>query len=64
MPKQGKGRLRVAIAQLPISGNVVQNAAKIRAAMREAAGGRARLIQFPIRNQGRRKSGLGENRSE
>lgn len=47
MPKQGEGRLRVAIAQLPISGNVMQNAAKIKAAMREAAGGRARLIQFP-----------------
>jgi len=47
MPKQGEGRLRVAIAQLPISGSVTQNAAKIRAAMREAAGGRARIIQFP-----------------
>lgn len=47
MPTQGEGRLRVAIAQLPITGDVVRNTAKIKAAMREAAGGRARLIQFP-----------------
>lgn len=47
MPNPSEGRLRVAIAQLPISGDIAINAAKIRAAMREAAGGRARLIQFP-----------------
>jgi len=47
MPKTDAGRLRVAIAQLPISGDVAVNAVKIRAAMREAASGKARLIQFP-----------------
>lgn len=47
MPISNEARLRVAIAQLPISGDVRRNAAKIKAAMREAAGGRARLIQFP-----------------
>ena len=47
MPNIHEGRLRVAIAQLPITGDVTINATKIRAAMREAASGRARLIQFP-----------------
>ncbi|HJP96084.1 MAG TPA: carbon-nitrogen hydrolase family protein [Candidatus Saccharimonadales bacterium] len=47
MPTTKKGRLRVAIAQLPISGDVAVNAAKVKAAMREAAKGRARVIQFP-----------------
>jgi predicted amidohydrolase len=38
---------RIAIAQLPITGDARQNGRKVRASMREAAAGGARLIQFP-----------------
>lgn len=38
---------RIAIAQLPITGDVQANSVKIKSAMHEAAEGRARLIQFP-----------------
>lgn len=38
---------RIALAQVPITDNVQSNATVIRDAMREAAGGGARLIQFP-----------------
>lgn len=39
--------LHIAIAQLPITGDARQNSEEIRQAMREAAAGDARLIQFP-----------------
>jgi predicted amidohydrolase len=39
--------LRLAIAQLPISGDARKNSSEVRQAMREAANGGARLIQFP-----------------
>lgn len=39
--------LRIAIAQLPISGDVIKNSQKIQDAMHKAAAGKARLIQFP-----------------
>lgn len=41
------GPLRVAIAQLPITGDVDHNVKEIKSAMHEAANGHARLIQFP-----------------
>jgi len=47
MTQKTKAPLRIAIAQLPITGDIAQNAKKIKAAMREAAEGHARLIQFP-----------------
>ncbi len=37
----------IAIAQLPISGDVRQNSQQVQQAMRQAAHGKARLIQFP-----------------
>lgn len=43
-----KGRLfRMAIAQLPITGDARQNGAEVRQAMRQASAGGARLVQFP-----------------
>lgn len=39
--------LRLATAQLPITGDARQNGQKVRAAMRDAAAGGARLILFP-----------------
>lgn len=45
--KTKSNSFRIAIAQLPITGDVKANSAKIKSAMREAAAGRARLIQFP-----------------
>jgi predicted amidohydrolase len=52
MHSQNKGGkiaapLRIAIAQLPITGDARKNGSEVRKAMREAAKGRARLIQFP-----------------
>lgn len=45
---QEKNRpFRVAIAQLPITGDAMMNSTKIKQAMHEAAKGKARLIQFP-----------------
>lgn len=38
---------RIAIAQLPITANARQNGSKVRAIIREAAAGHARLVQFP-----------------
>jgi predicted amidohydrolase len=38
---------RIAIAQLPIIADARQNGRKVRAIMREAAAGNARLVQFP-----------------
>jgi predicted amidohydrolase len=38
---------RIAIAQLPITANARQNGSQVRAIMREAAAGHARLVQFP-----------------
>jgi predicted amidohydrolase len=38
---------RIAIAQLPITGDAHKNGNEVRKAMREAAEGKARLIQFP-----------------
>jgi predicted amidohydrolase len=38
---------RIAIAQLPITGDARQNGGKVRSIMREAAAGNARLVQFP-----------------
>jgi predicted amidohydrolase len=38
---------RIAIAQLPITADARQNGRKVRAIMREAAAGNARLVQFP-----------------
>lgn len=43
----GSGPFRIAIAQLPITGDVWLNSRKITSAMREAAEDKARLIQFP-----------------
>ena len=39
--------LRIAIAQLPVTDNIPKNGKEIRNAMRDAAQGKARLIQFP-----------------
>lgn len=39
--------LRIAVAQLPITGDVKANSQRIKSAMQEAAEGKARLIQFP-----------------
>lgn len=47
MVQNTKKPLRVAIAQLPITGDIAVNAQKIKTAMRDAAKGHARLIQFP-----------------
>lgn len=47
MPKHADQPLRVAIAQLPISGSIQTNSHKVMKAMRYAAEGKARLIQFP-----------------
>jgi predicted amidohydrolase len=41
------GPFRIAIAQLPITGDAHKNGDAVRLAMREAAKGKARLIQFP-----------------
>lgn len=38
---------RIAVGQLPITGDVQANSVKVKSAMREAAEGKARLIQFP-----------------
>src|SRR5882757_2979085 len=45
--KNTKKPFRIAIAQLPITGDVHKNSHEICKAMREAARGGARLIQFP-----------------
>lgn len=42
-----KQPLRIAIAQLPITADVHENSDRVQKAMREAAQGSARLIQFP-----------------
>ena len=48
MAQKSKAKpFRIAIAQLPITGNVQANSVKIQSAMREASEGQARLIQFP-----------------
>jgi predicted amidohydrolase len=44
---RASGPLRIAIAQLPITGDTRKNGDQVRRAMREAAKGGARLIQFP-----------------
>ena len=38
---------RIAVAQLPITGDAAKNGAAVRLAMREAAKGKARLVHFP-----------------
>ena len=40
-------KFRIAIVQLPISGDARKNGVNVRQAMREASAGNARLIQFP-----------------
>ncbi|HET9411641.1 MAG TPA: carbon-nitrogen hydrolase family protein [Candidatus Saccharimonadales bacterium] len=45
--KEVGGLFRIAIAQLPISGDVKANSAKVKQAMHDAAESGARLIQFP-----------------
>lgn len=45
--KQAATPLRIAIAQLPITGDARKNGDEVRRAMHEAAEGAARLIQFP-----------------
>ncbi len=44
---EGSEPFRVAIAQMPITGDVHKNGSRVRVLMREAALGSARLIQFP-----------------
>jgi predicted amidohydrolase len=46
-PSTSARRFNIAAAQLPITGDARQNGAQVRAAMREAAAGRAQLIHFP-----------------
>jgi predicted amidohydrolase len=44
---QINGQFRIAIAQLPITGDAHKNGERVRSAMRKAAKGKARLVQFP-----------------
>jgi predicted amidohydrolase len=44
---KAKGPFRIAIAQLPITGDARKNGVEVRKAMYEAAKGGARLVQFP-----------------
>ena len=41
------GRLRICVAQLPITGDARSNGERVRTLMRDAALGGARLVQFP-----------------